>query len=261
MEAPAQNEGKRYCGLRSKQVVKWDAAQLSVPTLAGHRKSVPQSGTAAAADVYREGGVPARRLAQRLRLGFEGRGLWDGPLDTGKGLAVRRIVILGNAGSGKSTLARELGARLGLPVAHLDVLFWQPGWGEPEADAFRASVARVVLGERWITEGNYSSRTFDLRIPRADTLIWMDTPRTTCMRRVIWRTLFQGRRADLAEGCKENILRGDFPDFVRFPWFFDRLARPRIEANLAAFPVVSRIVRLRSRRETTSFLQSVPTCP
>ena len=61
--------------------------------------------------------------------------------------------------------------------------------------------------------------------------------------------------------CKENILRGDFPDFVRFPWFFDRLARPRIEANLAAFPVVSRIVRLRSRRETTSFLQSVPTCP
>ena len=40
----------------------------------------------------------------------------------------KRILILGCGGAGKSTLARRLGAATGLPVVHLDGLYWQPGW-------------------------------------------------------------------------------------------------------------------------------------
>ncbi|HEY5008664.1 MAG TPA: hypothetical protein VII42_11705, partial [Caulobacteraceae bacterium] len=93
---------------------------------------------------------------------------------------MRRIVILGNAGSGKSTLARRLGERLRLPVVHLDVLFWEPGWTEPDNEAFRTRVRAAIAGDDWISEGNYLSRTFDLRLPRAELVIWMDTPRLTC---------------------------------------------------------------------------------
>ena len=40
----------------------------------------------------------------------------------------RRVVVTGMAGAGKSTFSRALSAKTGLPVIHLDVHFWQPGW-------------------------------------------------------------------------------------------------------------------------------------
>lgn len=92
---------------------------------------------------------------------------------------MQRIVILGNAGSGKSTLARQIGARLGTSVVHLDTLFWEAGWVEPDAETFRSRVRDAVSGQAWVCEGNYSRRTFDLRLPRADLVIWLDTPRLT----------------------------------------------------------------------------------
>jgi hypothetical protein len=60
---------------------------------------------------------------------------------------MRRVVILGCSGAGKSTFARALGARLGVPVVHLDALFWRPGWVEPENKAFRAAVAAAIAGD------------------------------------------------------------------------------------------------------------------
>lgn len=40
---------------------------------------------------------------------------------------MKRVMIFGGAGSGKSTLARKIGARTGLPVIHIDPIYWEPG--------------------------------------------------------------------------------------------------------------------------------------
>jgi adenylate kinase family enzyme len=168
---------------------------------------------------------------------------------------MQRIVILGNAGSGKSTLARTLGKHLDVPVIHLDKLFWEPGWVEPDAEQFRTRVRQAVASDAWICEGNYSRRTFDLRLPRAQLVIWLDTPRTTCFRRVIMRSLLNRPRADMPAGCSEKLDRA-FLTFLNFVWTFDRDYRPSIEATrLAVGPQVP-VVHLCGARQIAEFLNS-----
>lgn len=171
---------------------------------------------------------------------------------------MRRIVILGCAGSGKSTLARRLGERLGLPVVHLDVLFWAPGWTEPDNEAFRARVSAAIAGDAWVTDGNYISRTFELRLPRADLIVWMDTPRRVCMRRLLVRQALARPRADLPAGCEEGFLfdKG-FPELVAYTWNFDRVTRPRIEAAREKLAPDTPVVHLASRREIDAFIASL----
>jgi adenylate kinase family enzyme len=148
---------------------------------------------------------------------------------------MQRVVILGCSGSGKSTFARALGARTGLPVVHLDAMFWRPKWTPPDPQVFRDAVAEVAARERWITDGIYAGRTFDLRLPRADTVIFLVQPRWLCLIRVIWRCLtdFGRGRPDMAEGCAENL----DPEFLKWVWTFERVHRPNIEQKLADFGV------------------------
>src|SRR5688572_11642762 len=42
--------------------------------------------------------------------------------------AVNKVLVIGPGGAGKSTFANALGERTGLPVIHLDALYWRPGW-------------------------------------------------------------------------------------------------------------------------------------
>ena len=57
---------------------------------------------------------------------------------------MKRILIMGCAGCGKSTLAKELGQILILPVYHLDVYYWQPGWVETEKEIFIAKQEEIL---------------------------------------------------------------------------------------------------------------------
>ena len=165
----------------------------------------------------------------------------------------RRVLIVGNSGGGKSTLARALGAKLSLPVVHLDVLFWKPGWVESERAAFRQTVAQALREPAWIMDGNFSG-TWDMRMPAADTIVWINQPWPLSLWRAIHRMLTDspGRRLDMAEGCAEKF---DFK-FYRCIWTWDARVRPRLEAALAEHAAAARLVRLRSDREIAEFLAS-----
>lgn len=138
-------------------------------------------------------------------------------------LGMRRIAVIGCAGSGKSTLARELGQRLGLPVIHLDRLYWRPGWEATPPDEWREIVRQATAQDQWVIDGNYSS-TMDLRLARADTVVFLDFPTAVCTWRVLkrWASQRGRQREDVGEGCPEKV---DL-EFLKWIWGYRKRSRP-----------------------------------
>ena len=165
---------------------------------------------------------------------------------------MRRVLIIGCGGAGKSTLARQLSHVTGLPLVGLDRAYWRPGWIEPSKAEWRETIEKLVAEPAWVMDGNYSA-TFDLRMPRADTAIWLDYPRTTCLRRVVWRSLkgYGRTRADLPDGCPEQF----DAKFLRFIWDFPANSRPRIVDGLQRFGAHLRVLRLTNDRDVAAFLR------
>jgi len=118
--------------------------------------------------------------------------------------SVRRVSVVGVPGSGKSTLGPELAACLGVRYAELDAIFHQPGWTPLDGGQFRRRVTAIAAGDGWVIDGNYSA-VRPLVWARADTVVWLDLPRRTVMRRLIWRTIRRAAgRIELWNGNRER---------------------------------------------------------
>jgi adenylate kinase family enzyme len=111
------------------------------------------------------------------------------------------------AGAGKSTFSRALSAKTGLPVIHLDVYFWKPGWVKPSEDDWRDKQRSLLAGEEWIADGNYHA-TLEDRLERADTVVFLDTPWWVCARRAFVRGVRKRPAGfQLPNGCQESAWR------------------------------------------------------
>ena len=125
-----------------------------------------------------------------------------------------RVVVVGPPGSGKTTTAAVIAKRLGAPHTELDSLWWDPNWTEAGRDTFRARLAPVVAGDRWVVDGNYTSAGgADLVWPRAEVVVWLDLGRWVTVPRVVRRTFTRAAsRRELWNGNRESVrlaLRAD----------------------------------------------------
>jgi len=142
---------------------------------------------------------------------------------------MERILIIGSPGSGKSTFAIELGKKTGLPVIHLDHEFWNPGWAMTPRELWLERTHDMIERDRWIIDGTYDS-SLHIRLPRADTVVFLDFPRYLCLWRILKRIIlnFSRVRPDMGEGCPDKI---DF-EFFKWVWNYRRDRYPNIKKCL-----------------------------
>lgn len=167
-------------------------------------------------------------------------------------VSARRILVLGSSGCGKSTLSRRLSELLDIPHVSMDrEFFWLPGWKLRERAEIRDLLSEAVKAESWIIDGN-SARTLDLRLPRAQLVIWLRLPRLVC----IWQALrrwwmFRGQtRPEMADGCPEKM---DL-EFLRYIWTFEQEQTPEIEQMIARYGADVPVMVLRKRADLNQLL-------
>ena len=166
---------------------------------------------------------------------------------------MERIMIIGCGGAGKSTLARRLGEKTGLPVVHLDRIWWSPGnWEHLDREKFDVLLMQEMEKPRWIMDGNYN-RTLDLRLERADTVIYLDFSRWQCLRGWIGRVIknWGHARADMAPGCNEWF----DPEMAGWIWNFNKQNRQKYLEKLHDWQGEVHI--LRNRRAVKRFLDQL----
>lgn len=116
-----------------------------------------------------------------------------------------RIVVTGMAGAGKSTFSKVLATKTGLPVIHLDLHIWKPGWIRLPDDELLEKQKVLLADERWIVDSNDVDN--DLLVSRADTLIVLTTPWWICAWRAFKRGLRRPANSQLPDGCEESTLQ------------------------------------------------------
>lgn len=99
-----------------------------------------------------------------------------------------------------------------------------------------------------------SPSAFDLRLPRADLVIWIRVPRRTALMGLARRVAgsYGSVRIDMAEGCPEQL-----PDreLLTYIWTFERRAAPRITAAIGRHGPNVPVATLRKRQEFDALLK------
>jgi len=121
---------------------------------------------------------------------------------------IRKALIIGSPGSGKSTFGRKLAQKTGLPLVHLDKLYWRGDWDHLTREEFDAVLQVELDKQEWIIDGNFN-RTLPHRLQYCDTVFFFDLPSVTCLWGITKRvfTHYGKVRPDMGGNCQERFDR------------------------------------------------------
>ena len=161
---------------------------------------------------------------------------------------MKKVIVIGCPGSGKSTFSKALHSITGLPLTHLDMLFWNADKTTVEKAVFLERLQSVLDQKEWILDGNFSS-TLELRMQECDTVFFLDYPVEVCLAGV--RSRIGTQRTDIPWVETEED-----PDFMEYIRNFSGGHRAQILELLVKY-ANKEIHIFKNRTEADSFLQQL----
>ena len=158
---------------------------------------------------------------------------------------MKKIIVVGCPGSGKSTFSRALHKKTGIPLYHLDMMYWNADKTVVEKSVFLERLSSVLSRDEWIIDGNYAS-TMEDRMSVCDTVIFLDFPQHVCLDGIKQR---RGRpRSDMPW-----IETHEDAEFIEFIKSYSEQQKPKVLELLKKYRDKNIIV-FRTREDADMFL-------
>ena len=162
---------------------------------------------------------------------------------------MKKVIVVGCPGSGKSTLSKELHRKTGLPLYHLDMMYWNADKTSVDRNIFLERLSAVLEEDEWIIDGNYQS-TMELRIQKCDTVIFLDYPLDICFEGILER---RGKpRSDMPWVEPEQYDE----EFIESTKNYNLQNRPQVMKLLDAYSYKN-ILIFKNRNEANDFLSQL----
>ncbi len=160
-------------------------------------------------------------------------------------LSMKKVIVLGCSGSGKSTFAFKLHEKLGLPLYHLDHIWWKADKTHVSRDEFDAKLDKLVKLDSWIIDGDYS-RTYEKRIAACDTIFFLNYSEDTCMDGISKRV---GQTRPDMPWTEEKI----DPELVELVRNYEKENRPKLLELFAQYPEKN-VISFKTREEADKWI-------
>lgn len=163
---------------------------------------------------------------------------------------MKKVMVIGCPGSGKSTFSKKLQKATGLPLFHLDMIYWNADRTVVESTIFTEKLQDIMSQALWIIDGNYHS-TIEVRLQACDTVFFLDYPVEVCLEGVQSR---KGKaRTDLP--WIEPIDEED-EGFITFINNYKDVNRPLVMDLLNTY-TDKNIIIFKNRHEANQYIEAI----
>ncbi len=161
---------------------------------------------------------------------------------------MQKVLVIGCPGAGKSTFSRALRDKTGLPLFHLDMLFWNADKTNISREEFDQKLSDILKQDQWIIDGNYG-RTLETRLKECDTVFLLDFSVSVCLAGAESRI---GKpREDMP--WTEQEFDAEFKEWITD---FPKKELPHVYALLGKYKNKN-IIIFKSHNEIVRFLESI----
>ena len=162
---------------------------------------------------------------------------------------MKRILVIGCPGAGKTYFSKKLKEIMGLPVVHMDNLYWNEDKTSISFDELNKKLLPYLQNEEWIVDGNYHD-TLKLRLEYATDVFFLKMPREQCIEGILER--IDQPRDDIpwVETKKDAV------ELIEWTIDYEERTKADEEALLKEYPNV-KVHIIKNRQDADNYLEKL----